>query len=101
MKLGASRFIIGMEFGVQETMVMRVTPDEYRGRVFTTDRALELTMMMISMIVGGWLLTRFSPRTMMIASGMLSATPGIAWLLAMWLARFRVPARAVSESYGD
>ena len=99
--LGASRFIIGMEFGVQETMVMRVTPDEYRGRVFTTDRALELTMMMISMIVAGWLLTRFSPRTMMIASGMLSATPGIAWLLAMWLARFRVPARAVSESYGD
>lgn len=99
--LAASRFIIGMEFGVQETMVMRVTPDEYRGRVFTTDRALELTMMMISMIVGGWLLTRFSPRTMMIASGMLSATPGIAWLLAMWLARFRVPSRAVSESYGD
>lgn len=99
--LGASRFIIGMEFGVQETMVMRVTPDEYRGRVFTTDRALELTMMMISMVVGGWLLTRYSPRTMMIASGMLSAIPGIAWLLAMWLARFKVPARAVGESYGD
>ena len=59
--LGASRFIIGMEFGVQETMVMRVTPDEYRGRVFTTDRALELTMMMISMVVGGWLLTRYQP----------------------------------------
>lgn len=99
--LAASRFIIGMEFGVQETMVMRVTPDEYRGRVFTTDRALELMMMMISMIIGGWLLTKFSPRTMMIASGMLSAIPGIAWLLAMWLARFKVPARAVSESYGD
>ncbi len=99
--LAASRFIIGMEFGVQETMVMRVTPDEYRGRVFTTDRALELTMMMISMIVGGWLLTRFSPRTMMITSGMLSAIPGIVWLLAMWLTRFSVPARAVGESYGD
>ncbi|HEX5732159.1 MAG TPA: MFS transporter [Blastocatellia bacterium] len=99
--LAASRFIIGMEFGVQETMVMRVTPDEYRGRVFTTDRALELTMMMISMVVGGWLLTKYSPSTMMIASGILSATPGIAWLLAMWLARFKVPARAVSESYGD
>lgn len=99
--LGASRFIIGMEFGVQETMVMRVTPDEYRGRVFTTDRALELTMMMISMVVGGWLLTRYSPHTMMIASGMLSAIPGIVWLLAMWLARFKVPASAVGESYGD
>ena len=99
--LAASRFIIGMEFGVQETMVMRVTPDEYRGRVFTTDRALELTMMMISMVVGGWLLTKFSPRTMMITSGMLSAIPGIVWLLAMWLARFKVPARALGESYGD
>ena len=99
--LGASRFIIGMEFGVQETMVMRVTPDEYRGRVFTTDRALELSMMMISMVLAGWLLTRYSPRTMMIASGILSAIPGVAWLLAMWLARFSVPARAVGESYGD
>jgi MFS family permease len=96
-----SRFIIAMEFGVQETLVMKVVPDEYRGRVFTTDRSLELGMMTISMIIGGWLLKWLSPLTMMIVSGMLSASPGVVWLLAMWLKRFSVPARAVRESYGD
>ena len=69
-----SRFLLGAEFGVQETMVMRVLPDEYRGRVFTTDRSLEFGMMTVSMTVAGWLMTFISPRTTMIISGLLSAT---------------------------
>ena len=31
--LAASRVVLGAEFGVQETLMMRVIPDEYRGRV--------------------------------------------------------------------
>jgi hypothetical protein len=96
-----SRLVLGAEFGFQETMMMRVLPDDYRGRVFTTDRSLELAMMALSTIVTGWLLTWFGPRSLMIASGLFSASPGVVWLLALWLARFRVPARAVRESYGD
>ena len=92
-----SRAILGAEFGVQETLMMRVIPDEYRGRVFTTDRALELTTMTLSMIAAGWLLAWFSPRTMLIVSGLLSASPGVAWLLARWRKRFRVPRAALSE----
>jgi MFS family permease len=99
--IAMSRLIIAMEFGVQETLVMKVVPDEYRGRVFTTDRSLELGMMTVSMILGGWMLKWFSPLTMMVISGMLSASPGVVWLLAMWLKQFSVPARAVRESYGD
>jgi len=99
--VAASRLIIGAEFGVQETFMMRVLPDEYRGRVFTTDRALELTMMTLSMVVGGWLLNWASPRTMMVVSGLLSASPGAVWLLAMWRARVSVPAGAVRESYSQ
>jgi hypothetical protein len=90
-----------MEFGVQETMMMRVLPDEYRGRVFSTDRALELSMMTISTAIGGWLLIWLDPRTLMVMSGLLSAVPGVAWLLALRLTRFGVPAGAVRESYGD
>jgi len=78
---------------------MRVIPDDYRGRVFTTDRALELATMTLSMLVAGWLLTWVSPRTMIILSGLLSASPGLVWLLAMWRTRFSVPASAVRESY--
>jgi MFS family permease len=96
-----SRLVLGAEFGVQETMMMRVLPDDYRGRVFTTDRSLEWSTMALATIVTGWLLTWFSARSLMIASGLLSASPGLIWLLALWLSRFSVPARAVSESYGD
>ncbi|MEK6322199.1 MAG: MFS transporter [Acidobacteriota bacterium] len=99
--VGLSRLVLGAEFGFQETMMMRVLPDDYRGRVFTTDRSLELATMAISTIITGWLLTWFGPRSLMIASGLLSASPGLVWLLALWFARFRVPARAVRESYGD
>ncbi len=94
-----SRLVLGAEFGVQETLMMRVIPDDYRGRVFTTDRALELSTMTISMLVAGSLLTWFNPRTMMIVSGLLSALPGLVWLLAMWRTRFGVPASAVREGY--
>jgi len=96
-----SRLVLGAEFGFQETLMMRILPDDYRGRVFTTDRSLELATMAISTIITGWLLTWFSARSLMIASGLLSASPGLVWLLALWFARFRVPARAVRESYGD
>jgi hypothetical protein len=99
--IAASRLLLGAEFGVQETMMMRMIPDEYRGRVFTTDRSLELAMMAISTIIAGWLLEWFSPRTMMIVSGLLAASPGLLWLTAMWISRFSVPSRAVGESYGD
>jgi MFS family permease len=95
-----SRAILGAEFGVQETLMMRVIPDEYRSRVFTTDRALELTTMTLSMIAAGWLLAWFSPRTMLIVSGLLSATPGIVWLLMRWRAQFRVPVAALGEGGG-
>ena len=93
----ASRTILGAEFGVQETLMMRVLPDEYRGRVFTTDRALELTTMTVSMLAAGFLLRYVNPRTMMVTSGLLAGSPGLFWLLAMWLKRFSVPARAVRE----
>jgi hypothetical protein len=97
----ASRLLLGLEFGVQETMVMRILPDEYRGRVFTTDRSLEFGMMTFSMIAASWLLTWMGPREVMMVSGLLSASPGLLWLLAISLTKFRVPAHAVRASYGD
>lgn len=96
-----SRLILGAEFGVQETLMMRMVPDEYRGRVFTTDKALELTTMTVSMLVAGGLLKWVNPRSMMIASGLLSASPGAIWLVAMWLKRFSVPTCAVREGYSE
>ena len=97
--VAVSRLILGAEFGVQETLMMRVIPDDYRGRVFTTDRALELSTMTLSMVIAGSLLTWVNPRTMMIVAGLLSAAPGFVWLIAIWRKRFGVPASAVRENY--
>lgn len=99
--IAISRLILGAEFGVQETLMMRMIPDQYRGRVFTTDRALELSTMTVSMLVAGGLLKWVSPRTMVMVSGLLSASPGLVWLVAMWLKRFSVPTCAVRESYSE
>lgn len=94
--IAVSRAILGAEFGVQETLMMRVLPDHYRGRVFTTDRALELATMSLSMIAAGSLLTWVGPRTMIVLSGLLSASPGLLWLLAMWRTEFTVPRHALA-----
>jgi len=99
--VASARLLLGVEFGVQETMMMRVLPDEYRGRVFTTDRSLELSTMALSTLASGWLVRYIGPRALMVLSGVLSATPGIVWLFAMSLRGFKVPDRAVRESYGD
>jgi MFS family permease len=96
--VAASRLVVGIEFGLQETMMMRVLPDKYRGRVMTTDLSLNVLMLTVSMLIGGWMLTWVGPRAMMLASGLMSASPGLFWLLALWLTRFSVPARAVQES---
>ncbi len=90
-----SRVLVAVEFGLHETLMMRALPDEYRGRVFTADRALELTTMSLSTMLTGWLLLKVEPRVMMIVSGLLSGLPGLFWLLAMWRFGFEVPDAAL------
>jgi sugar phosphate permease len=91
-----SRFIIGMEFAVQETLLMRLIPDHLRGRVITTDRAAEVLVMSISTIFAAWSLRAISPRTLTIISGLLSATPGILWLALFAFGKLRMPAEALA-----
>lgn len=57
--------------------------------------------MMLATLVAGGLLTWVGPRTMMLVSGLLSASPGLIWLLAMGCKRFSVPTGAVRESYSQ
>ncbi|MGA9995022.1 MAG: MFS transporter, partial [Pyrinomonadaceae bacterium] len=89
-----SRMVIGVEFAIQETLIMRLLPDNLRGRVFTTDRAAEIFVMSISAIVAGWALHLISPRALTVISGLLSATPGVMWLALFASGRLRLPAKA-------
>jgi hypothetical protein len=86
-----SRFIIALEFALQETLMMRALPDNLRGRVFTSDRAAEISVMSASTFVAGWALHAITPRALTIIAGLLSASPGIMWLALFALGKLRLP----------
>lgn len=88
-----SRALLGVEFAVQETLLMRLVPDNLRGRVSTTDRASELLVWSFSTAIAGWSLRAIAPRTLTIISGLLSATSGVVWLALFAFKRVRLPQR--------
>jgi sugar phosphate permease len=79
--LFVSRVVLGAEFAVQETLLMRLVPDHLRGRVSTTDRAGEMMIWSVSTAIAGWSLYHITPRSLTIVSGLLSGISGILWLV--------------------
>jgi predicted MFS family arabinose efflux permease len=75
-----SRVLLGAEFAVQETLLMRLVPDNLRGRISTTDRAGEMMIWSLSTAVAGWSLYHISSQTLTIVSGLLSGVAGVLWL---------------------
>jgi MFS family permease len=93
-----SRVVIGVEFAVQDTLLLRLLPDNLRGRVVTTDRAAEIGVVSLSGIASGWLLAGpLTPRSLTIWSGLLSAAPGLLWLLLFTLKKLPPPPRPQEE----
>jgi MFS family permease len=88
-----SRVLLGAEFAVQETLLMRLVPDYLRGRVSTSDRAAEMTIWAFSTAVAGWSLHTITARTLTVISGLLSGTAGILWLVLFVTKRVRLPKR--------
>lgn len=91
--LFVSRTILGAEFAVQETLLMRLVPDHLRGRVSTTDRASELLVWSFSTAIAGWSLSAITPRTLTVISGLLSSTAGAVWLVMLVTGKLRLPVR--------
>ncbi len=89
-----SRALLGVEFAIQETLLMRLVPNNLRGRVSTTDRASELLVWSFSTAIAGWSLRAITPRTLTVISGLLSATSGVVWLALFALDRLRLPQRS-------
>jgi MFS family permease len=87
------RILLGAEFAVQETLLMRLVPDKLRGRVSTTDRATEILIWSLSTSIAGWSLRAITPRTLTVIAGLLSATSGVVWLGLFASGRVRLPRR--------
>lgn len=97
-----SRVVIGVEFAVQDTLLLRLLPDHLRGRVVTSDRAAEIGVVSLSGIAAGWLLTGpLTPRGLTVLSGLLSAAPGLVWLLLFATKRLTLPSRPEDEAARD
>jgi MFS family permease len=99
------RILLGAEFGVQDTLLMRLVPDKLRGRVLTTDRATELLTWSLSTSVAGWSLRAITPQALTIISGLLSAVSGVVWLVLFSTGKVRLPrklrtAKLVTEDSG-
>jgi MFS family permease len=93
-----SRLVIGMEFALQETLLMRLLPDRLRGRVMTTDRAAEIFIMSVTTVFAGWALHVITPRALTVISGLLSASPGLIWLALFAWGKLRLPLNLEPEA---
>ena len=91
-----SRVLLGAEFAVQETLLMRLVPDHLRGRVSTTDRAGEMLIWSLSTVVAGWSLYEITSRTLTVVAGLLSGIAGLLWLILFVTRRVRMPRRLVA-----
>src|SRR5215218_9899485 len=94
-----SRVLLGAEFAVQETLLMRLVPDHLRGRVSTSDRAAEMLIWAFSTAVAGWSLHWITPRTLTVISGVLSGTAGLLWLVLFVTRKVRLPKKISGHRY--
>lgn len=86
-----SRVVIAIEFAMQETLIMRLLPDNLRGRIFTTDRAAEIGVMSLTTAAAGASLTVITPGTLAIISGLLAGFPGVIWLYLFARGKLHMP----------
>jgi len=97
--VGISRVLLGAEFAVQETLLMRLVPDRLRGRVSTTDRAAEMMIWALSTAVAGWSLSWITIRSLTVVTGLLSGTAGLLWLGLFVTRKVRLPKKISGHRY--
>jgi MFS family permease len=97
--LAISRVLLGAEFAVQETLLMRLVPDHLRGRVSTSDRAGEMLVWAFSTAAAGWSLHTITPRMLTVICGLLSGTAGLLWLVLFVTRKVRLPKKVSGHRY--
>lgn len=93
-----SRLLLGVEYAVQETLLMRSIPDNLRGRVMTTDRAAEISVFSLSSLMAGWSLYAISPQMLTVISGLISSVSGVFWLISVSKNKTQTGTEPIEES---
>jgi MFS family permease len=71
--------------------LLRVIPDEFRGRVFATLESLRWSVMMVSMAAAGIASQYFSPRTIGLVAGAFGSLTALAWAWCDFTGRLPEP----------
>lgn len=91
--IAASRVGMSTTSILNNLQLLRHTPDEYRGRVFSTIESLRWSVMMVSFALAGVASQQVSPRTIGVVAGLLGATTGALWALFDRLGKLPEPRR--------
>jgi len=97
--IGLSRAATGVSSVLNMSQLLRMVPDVYRGRVFSTMEASTQSMMMVSMTAAGIALQHLDPHVVGTAAGILSSTTAIFWGWAHFSGRLPEPEPQHVESH--
>jgi MFS family permease len=89
--IGLSRASVAVSSVLNVGQLLRHVSDEFRGRVFATNETLTWSVMMLSMLGAGVASQSYSPRTVGVASGVLSSMTALYWGWANWTGRLPEP----------
>jgi len=95
--IALSRAGVGVSSVLNMSQLLRIVPDEFRGRVFATLESVVWSVMLFSMALAGLASDYWDPRTVGAVSGALSSTTAIYWAWAHFTGRLPEPARGGVE----
>jgi MFS family permease len=76
---------------LNNSQLLRHTPDQYLGRVFATMESLRWSMMIVSMAAAGIASQYVSPRTIGLVAGAFGSLTALAWAWCDWTGRLPEP----------
>src|SRR5262249_13216363 len=82
---------------LNNSQLLRPTPDRYRGRVFATMESVRWSMMIVSMAAAGIASQYFSARSIGLVAGAFGLLTAVAWAWCDWTGRLPEPRTATRE----
>jgi MFS family permease len=91
--IALSRAGVGVSSVLNMSQLLRIIPDGFRGRVFSTMESLQWSVMMLSMLAAGIASQYWDPRVIGAVAGALSSSTALFWGWAHFSGRLPEPAR--------
>lgn len=79
---------------MDNSQLLRWTPDQFRGRVFATLQSLRWATMMLSMVAAELASQYYSAHTIGVVAGLLGVATALAWAWCDWRGYLREPQEA-------